>query len=396
MARYTELSLAIFGGKPALQTMPETRFPVDDTLIDELRQLIENRPLSSLFGEGEVREFEEQFASYVGAAYAVAVNSGTASLHTALTVAGIGPGDDVAVTSFSFVATASVIVQCGANPVFVDIDPRTLGIDLNDLKKRLTSKTRAVIVAHLFGIPADIVALRDFCHAEGLLLIEDVCQALGASLKGKMLGTFGDLGCFSFNVKKIIQTGEGGMLVTDRGDLAEAAREVRVNGMSVFGVERLGFNYTMNNLQALLGIHQLSQIEKILTRRQTYADRIRLALGNAVEVFPEWRENIVRSPYAVVFKLPDEMRLDRDRVVEALVQEGIPISGIYSILYHHVGVFGAFVGRPCQNAENTVPCLLTINPSHLYDSDDVDRVSLGLRKVMSNLKKLTLPSSEKL
>jgi perosamine synthetase len=383
-----EASLALFGGSSALPGMPRTRLAVDDGLMADLRQLLEHRPLSSLFGEGEVREFEQRFAAYAGAAHAVALNSGTAALHTALAVAGIGPGDEVAVTAFSFIATASVIVQSGARPVFIDIDPAHLGLDLADLKVRLTPRTRAVIVAHLFGIPADIEALRRYCDAQGLLLIEDACQALGASVNGRKVGTFGDIGCFSFNVKKIVQTGEGGMLVTDNAEVAEAAREVRVNGMSVFGVERLGFNYSLSNLQALLGIHQLAQVERILSARRDYAERITRALAGAVDVFTQTRAGVLHSPYAVAFKLPQALRPHRDRVVEALVREGVPVSGTYSVLYHHAQVFGAFDGRPCRAAEATVPCLLSINPSHLYDPADVDRVCHGLRKVMSSLELL--------
>lgn len=384
-----DASLALFGGSPALPSMPRMRLAVDDGLMSDLRQLLEHRPLSSLYGEGEVREFEQRFAAFAGAAHAVALNSGTAALHTALAIAGIGSGDDVAVTAFSFIATASVIIQSGARPIFVDIDPANLGLDLADLKTRLTPRTRAVIVAHLFGIPADIEALRRYCNAQGLLLIEDACQALGASVNGRMIGTFGDIGCFSFNVKKIVQTGEGGMLVTDNADMAEAAREVRVNGMSVFGVERLGFNYSLSNLHALLGIHQLAQVERILSTRRDYSERITRALAGGVDVLAQTRKGVLHAPYAVAFKLPDALRPYRDRVVEALVCEGVPVSGTYGILYHYTHVFGAFEGRLCRNAEAIVPCLLSINPSHLYDACDVDRVCLGLRKVMSNLEVLT-------
>lgn len=376
-------ALAVRGGAPALPGAPATHLPVSDTLLERLRRLIEHEPLSTLFGEGEVRAFEERFAARSGARHAVAVNSGTSALHTALTVAGIGPGDDVAVTCFSFIATASVILQLGARPVFVDIDPVTLAIDPQDLAARVTERTKAVIAAHLFGIPADLVALRAVCRARGLLLIEDACQALGASVDGKPVGGVGDIGCFSFNVKKIIQTGEGGMLITDNADFAEAAREVRVNGLSIFGVERLGFNYTLTNIQACLGLDQLAALDDILARRRRYAQRIRAAIRPFVKVYEERRPGVVDSPYAVAFALPT--CADRDFVVEALACEGVPVSGVYSILYHHEAVFGAYTGLPCPVAERVIPVLLSINPSHLYAEADVVRIAEGARKVLADV-----------
>ena len=381
-------ALAIFGGEAALPEPPRTHMPLTDAFAGELRSLIEERPLSSLFGEGEVAAFETAFAAHCGRRYAVALNSGTSSLHTALTAAGIGPGDDVAVTCFSFVASASVIVQAGARPVFVDIDPDTLSMDIGDLKRRLTSRTRAVITAHLFGIPGDIVALSDFCRKEGLLLIEDACQALGASVNGRKVGSFGDLGCFSFNVKKIIQTGEGGMLTTDNAELAEAAREIRVNGLSIFGVERLGFNYTLTNLQALLGLYQLNRLEDILARRNAYAEKLGGAIRDYAKVFEERRSDVTAAPYAVAFEIPEAIGSRRDMVVAALAREGVPISGVYSVLYDHDQVFAEDGAAPCAVAEGLVPRLLSVNPSHLYTAEDIDAVCLGLRKVLSNLDSL--------
>lgn len=386
--RHPRSSLAIFGGLPALEYVPSTRFPVTDELLTGLKALIETHPLSTLFGDGEVRDFEMRFAEYCGTKHAIAVSSGTAALHTALSAARIGPGDDVAVMSFSFIASASVIVQAGARPVFIDIDPATLAIDINDLKARLTDRTKAVIVAHLFGIPADIVELSDFCKRRQILLIEDACQALGARVGGAPIGSFGDIGCFSFNVKKIVQTGEGGMIVTNHDDVAEAAREIRVNGLSIFGVERLGFNYTLTNLQACLGIHQVKKLPAILATRRAYADRMRSAIRDYASVFDERRPDTVRAPYAVPFKIPLATRSQRDVIVEALAKEGVPISGVYSVLYHHDRVFGAYLAAPCREAERIVPRILSVNPSHLYSQEDVDRVCLGLGKVLSNLNDL--------
>jgi len=390
---YAQESLAIFGGPPMVGKELDSSFPVSEAFFCGLKDLIENKPLSTLFGEGEVQEFEGRFALFAGTKHAVAVNSGTSSLHTALCTAGITAGDDVAVTSFSFIASASVIRQVGANPVFIDIDRDTLAIDLADLKKRITPKTKAVIVAHLFGIPSDIVELRDFCRDNNLILIEDACQALGATVDNTPIGSFGDIGCFSFNVKKIIQTGEGGMLVTNDDAIADAARELRVNGLSVFGAERLGFNYTLTNLQAYLGMHQLALVDNILETRRKYANKIQNSVCKYARVFSESRRNVIRSPYAVPFELAVETPSQRDFIIAALHEEGVPVSGVYSVLYHHTSVFGEYSALPCHEAERTVPKILSINPSHLYSEKDVDLICIGIEKVLSNFEGL-LEASE--
>jgi perosamine synthetase len=380
--------LALFGGPATLPDGPRTVSPFGADLVAELGELLQTRPLSSLFGDGDVAELEDRFAALVGTKGAVAVNSGTSSLHCALVALGVGPGDEVAVTCFSFVATASVIVQVGAVPIFVDIDETTLAMDVSDLCAKIGPRTKAVIVAHLFGVPAAIEELLAVCAEHGLALVEDACQALGARVGGKPLGSFGRAGCFSFNVKKIVQTGEGGMLVSDDEDVLAVARELRVNGLSPFGVQRIGFNYTMTNLQARLGCYQLGKFDDIGERRRRYGERIHEALAGVAHLFPERRARVERAHYAVPFRVPVRTDEGRDLIIAALSKEGVPVSGVYEVLYRHESVFGAHGGAQCVVAERVVPSLLSIHPSHLYPEEDVERICKGLRKVLTRAEEI--------
>ena len=376
-------SLALFGGPQALPGGPRLRPRFGPELAGELAELLATRPLSTLFGEHDVAELERLVAARLGVAGAVAVNAGTSSLHAALIALGIGPGDEVPVTCFSFVATASVIAQVGATPVWVDIDETTLGLDNADLERKIGPRTKAVMVAHLFGIPNDVAATARLCKAKGIPLIEDACQALGATVGGRAIGAIGTVGCFSFNVNKIVQTGEGGMLVSDDAAVLDVARELRVNGLSPFGVERLGMNYTMTNVQARIGCHQMARLDEILARRRRFGEMIAAALAPHAHVFPETRTDVARSCYAVPFRVPVATRAGRDLLVAALSREGVPVSGVYEILYKHEAVFGPRRGPECPVAERVIPGLLSINPSHHYEEDDVARFCEGAAKVLA-------------
>ena len=375
--------LAILGGQPTLPGGPVYRSPFAQDIYPKIETLLRDRPLSTLFGEHDVEEFENKFSSLLNIGCAVAVNSGTSALHTSLVAAGITSLDEVAVTCFSFIASASVILQVGAKPIFIDIEKDNLALDLNDLKRKITSKTRAVIVAHLFGIPANIIEISNFCKENNLILIEDSCQALGACVDGKAIGTFGDIGCFSFNVKKVIQTGEGGMLVCHNEEIAQIARELRVNGLSRFSVERVGFNYTLTNFQACIGSYQLDHLKEIVLKRKSYSEIIQYTLSKYVKTFNEYRDSYEQSYYAVPFLVLTEKREERDILLAALNKEGVPVSGVYDVLYHHTQVFGPHTGEICNVAESIIPRLLSINPSHLYTEEDIELICGGIDKVFS-------------
>lgn len=218
-----------------------------------------------------VAEFEERFAAYCGVRHGIAVSSGTMALWLALLAYEIGPGDEVITTPFSFIATANSILYTGATPVFVDIDPETFNIDPAQVEAAITPRTKAIMPVHLYGLPSDMERLGDIARRHNLALIEDACQAHGAAIDGRRVGSFG-AGCFSFYATKNMTTGEGGIITTDDDAVADRARLLRAHGMRVrYYHERLGFNFRMTDMQAAIGLVQLGRLPELTRRRQANA-----------------------------------------------------------------------------------------------------------------------------
>jgi perosamine synthetase len=242
-------------------------------------------------------EFEHAVARFVGAQHAVATNAATTALHLALLVAGVRPGDEVLCPSFTCMATANAIIQAGATLRFVDIEARTYNIDVRDAEARCTPQTRAVMMVDQIGLPADLDAFTAFSARRGLMLIEDAATALGARYRGRILGGCGVPACFSFHPRKMITTGEGGMLVTDNAAWAERARILRSTGASVSDLVRhqakgtivqeyveAGFNYRLTDVQAAIGLVQMSRLEAMLAERKRQAAFYDAALAAVDEI----------------------------------------------------------------------------------------------------------------
>ncbi|HEV8614952.1 MAG TPA: DegT/DnrJ/EryC1/StrS family aminotransferase [Methylomirabilota bacterium] len=224
---------------------------------------------------GFVRRFEEAFAAMCGVEHAVAVSSGTAALHLALVALGIGPGDEVLVPVWTFAATANTVRYVGARPVLVDVDAATWGMDPAAAAGRITRRTKAIIAVHLYGRPADVVALGALARRRRLALIEDAAEAHGAAIGDRRVGSFGAVGCFSTFANKIVTTGEGGVLVTGSRRLAETTRMLRDHGMSrrKYWHPTIGFSYGLGNLQAAVGVAQLERFDALLRRKDAIAER---------------------------------------------------------------------------------------------------------------------------
>ncbi|MFN8037023.1 MAG: DegT/DnrJ/EryC1/StrS family aminotransferase [Acidimicrobiia bacterium] len=233
-----------------------------------------------------VGAFEHAMAELVGAQHAVALSSCTAALHLALVVLGVGPGDDVVVPSLSFIATANAVRYVGARPVFADVDEQTQNLTVATIESALTPATRAVILVHQAGMPADVEEVHTLCDPRGVHVVEDAACAIGSTIGGALVGTGSDLVAFSFHPRKIITTGEGGMLMTARADLAERLGRLREHGMNVSASKRhelgrpmieqyleTGFNYRMTDIQAAVGIVQLGRLGEIVERRRELAAR---------------------------------------------------------------------------------------------------------------------------
>jgi dTDP-4-amino-4,6-dideoxygalactose transaminase len=244
---------------------------------DERERVIDVLDSGQLADGPEVREFESEFADYCGAEYAVATSNGTTALHAMLRAAGVGPGDRVITTPFSFIATANAIRHVGAEPLFVDVDPETYNIDpyaTEDLIRRLDGSVDAILAVHLFGLPASIGALRDVADTYDCTLLADACQAHGAEYDGRRVGTHADAACFSFYPTKNMTTGEGGIITTDRQGIADRARGFIDHGRTGSGTyahEHVGHNFRMTSLAGAIGRAQLERLPEFNQQRRANA-----------------------------------------------------------------------------------------------------------------------------
>jgi perosamine synthetase len=270
-----------------------------------------------------VTRFEQMFAEFCGTRHAIATSNGTAALHLALLALGVGPGDEVIVPSFTFVATANAVTYTGARPVFVDSDPETWTLDPALAKEAVTAKTRAIVPVHVYGHPADMDPILELAAREGLAVLEDAAEAHGARYKGRPVGGMGDIGIFSFYGNKIVTTGEGGMVVTNDDELADKVRLMRGHGMSPtrrYWHPVLGYNYRLTNLQAALGVAQMERVDEILASKRRIADTYKVHLdgvaGLRLPAEAAWATS-VHWLYSVLID-EDAFSMSRDRVMAAL------------------------------------------------------------------------------
>jgi len=269
----------------------------------------------------KVKEFEETFAEYCGVKHCVAVSSGTSALVTALMANGINSGE-VITSSFTFIASANSILACGARPVFTDIDEETYNMDIESLKEKINSKTKAIMPVHLFGYPCDMKAIMEIAEDKNLIVIEDSCQSHGAAISGKKVGSFG-IGCFSFYPTKNMTTAEGGMISTNDEKVNEKARMIRHHGSKeVYKHEILGYNFRMTDIEASIGIEQLKKLEYFIERRIKNAEYLSKNLENLK--IPKVEKNYKHSYSVYTVKTEG----NRDKIVEGIKKEGID-AGIY-------------------------------------------------------------------
>jgi perosamine synthetase len=279
-----------------------------------------------------IEEFEELVAGYIGVKHAVAVSSGTAALHLIVKALGIGPGDEVLVPSFTFVATVNALLYERAIPVFVDIRPDTYNLDTEDLERKITPRTRAIMVVDVFGHPADWDEILDVAERHSLRVIDDACEAIGAEYKGKKIGQFGDAAAFAFYPNKQVTTGEGGVIVTNDPGIASLCRSLRNQGRRATAEwlehEYLGYNYRMTEMSAALGISQLRRIEVLLANREKVAQMYSSCLQGVEGVrLPVVLPYVRMSWFVYVVTL--SQGLHRDRVMQVLAEKGIPTRGYF-------------------------------------------------------------------
>ena len=284
-----------------------------------------------------VAEFERRFAEHQQADHAVAVSSCTAALHLSLLVAGVGAQDDVVVPSFSFVATANAPTYVGASPVFADVDPATGNLTADTVAAALTPATRAVIVVDQGGVPVDLRSIRALCEARGIVVVEDAACAAGSTYRGRPVGAEADVAAWSFHPRKLLTTGEGGMITTPHADWAARARRLREHAMSVSAAERhasllapaeaydeVGFNYRMTDLQAAIGLVQLDRLDPMVRRRRelaaVYADAVAGIEGLRLVADPPWGTTNFQSCWVEVGAA---YPLDREGLLRSLAEAGV-------------------------------------------------------------------------
>ena len=280
----------------------------------------------------KVREFEEKFAEFCGVKHAIATSSGTTALHTALLAHNIGAGDEVITTPFTFIATANSILFTGARPVFVDIEETTFNIDARLIEEKITPRTKAIMPVHLYGHPSDMESIMAIASKHNLVVIEDACQAHGASINGKKVGSYGT-GCFSFYPTKNITTGEGGMIITNDDEVADKARKLRAHGEVKYGqYDFLGYNFRMTELQAAIGLVQLESIDEWTAKRIDNAKYLTRRLGDSV-ITPQVKEGSVHVFHQYTIRVKN----NRDEFAKTLNEAGIGARIYYpSLVYHQL------------------------------------------------------------
>ncbi|MCM1566471.1 MAG: DegT/DnrJ/EryC1/StrS family aminotransferase [Dehalobacter sp.] len=295
-------------------------------------------------------EFEKRFAEYIGVKHAIALNSCTAGLHIALLAAGVGAGDEVITTAMTFAASANVIIHCGATPVLVDIDPKTMNIDPAKIEEKITAKTKAIIPVHLAGLPCEIDEIMVIAKKYNLFVLEDAAHGTYTKYKDRMVGTIGDAAAFSFYATKNLATGEGGMVTTNDDELAGKMRVLSLHGMSrnawnrfsekgswYYEIEYPGYKYNMTDIQAAMGMTQLAKLESMQARREVIWQRYNAAFSKLPEIevpadFDYARH--ARHLYMIRLNL-DKLTVDRAAFIELLKEENIGTSVHYIPLPYH-------------------------------------------------------------
>lgn len=281
-----------------------------------------------------VRTFEEGFARYAGAKHGIATSNGTVALHLALTALGIGAGDEVLVPSLTFIATANAVVYTGARPVFIDSHPDYWCMDPDKLEEKITSRTRGIIPVHLYGHPCDIDPIMDVARRHDLWVVEDAAEAHGAAYKGRKVGSFGVIACFSFYGNKIITTGEGGMCLTSDDGLYRKMLILRDHGATPgrrYWHDRIGFNYRMTNVQAAIGVAQLAKLERFVERKrklaQEYGSLLEGLPGIQLPIEMPWAKSVYWM-YSLL--LDNGFALSAEQLPERLAAEGIETSPLFT------------------------------------------------------------------
>ncbi|CAK0753196.1 perosamine synthetase [Gammaproteobacteria bacterium] len=389
--------LALEGGTPVRSIpLPYGRHWISE---QDITAVVETLRSDWLTTGPRVSELEEEFASVVGVSHAVAVSSGTAGLHVAVSAIGIQPGDEVIVPTMTFAASANCIAYRGGIPVFADVDPNTLLLTPEEVEKHITPRTRAILAVDYTGAPCDYVGLRALAQKYDLALLADGCHSLGAATRAGSVGSLADLTVFSLHPVKSITAGEGGVITTEDPDLARKMRIFRNHGMTNDFREReqtgqwqsqmveLGFNYRITDLQCALALSQLRRLPEFITRRQAIAQRYDAAFANVSWLSPlSVPENVEHAYHLYVVRLHlDQWTVNRDQVLRALRAEGISTNVHYWPVHLHPYYQRTHSVTKCPVATSAANAILSLPIFPKMLDTDIKDVLLALEKVFRHL-----------
>ncbi len=376
--------------------------PFAKPIIDEeeyaaVRSVLE----SGMLAEGKVsHEFEKEFSEFIGTKYATVTSNGTTALSTALEAMNINPGDEVITSPFTFIASANTIAMIGAVPVFVDIDSRTYNIDPDKIEAAITEKTRAIMPVHIFGMPCNMKRIMEIAEQHDLMVLEDACQAHGATVNGKKVGSIGNIGAFSFYATKNMMTGEGGMIATDDEEIYDRALMIKNHGRGKSGGYshfRIGYNNRMMDLVAALGRVQLKRLPQVTEQRRRNASRYNQLFSEFPEVTPQYEPEGVRSCYHVYAPTIKSSKISRDQFVQKLREHDVGARTVYALPCHKQGTYlnisewrwAKFVDYP-DYSKASLPNSEEIGNTHFdlpvhpsLTEDDLKTIESSIRKILS-------------
>ncbi|WP_303235581.1 DegT/DnrJ/EryC1/StrS family aminotransferase [Methanosphaera cuniculi] len=349
---------------------------ITDEEIDAVVEVLK----SGMLAQGQqVEKFQEEFSNYTEAKHGIATSSGTTALHTALLAAGIGPGDEVITTPFTFAATANSILYTGATPVFADIDPKTFNLNPSEIEDKITDKTKSILPVHLYGQPADLAPMVDIAEMNDLKLIEDAAQAHGAEYRGHKIGSIGDLGCFSFYPTKNMTTGEGGMVTTNDDELAEKSGMIRAHGESKrYEHDILGYNYRMTDIAASIGRIQLKHVDEFNDQRIANADFLSEQLADVEGITTPYTAPDVKHVFhQYTIRVADK----RDEFKDYLTENGIGTGIHYPIvLYKQPYYVNQGIKGDCPEAELAASQVISIPVHPSLTQEELDTIVDVIKK----------------
>ncbi len=367
--------------------MSDIKVPIAKPIIGdkEIENVVEVLKSGMIAQGPKVEEFEQKFAEWVGADYGIAVNSGTAALHTALLACDIGEGDEVITTPFTFIASGNSIVYTGARPVFADIDLKTYTLNPEKIEGLITENTKAIMPVQLYGQSANMDRINEIAELYGLIVIEDAAQAHGATCNGEKVGSIGDMSCFSFYPTKNMTTSEGGIITTDDEDLAEAARIFRAHGASIrYHHGEIGYNFRMTDIAAAIGLAQLEKIDEFNDKRIANAEYLNQGLKDVdgvVTPYCAYGSKHVYHQYTILVE-----KGDRDDWVDIINDCGVGTGIHYPIPLYNQPIYRSLgLDGDCPNAEFAADNVISLPVHPSLTKEDLDLVIEAVKTASEEL-----------